>query len=70
MTKYKFERMDFESAMMIINVVVIIAWNKGAYVGLPVAIIGLVWDLIDKVHVNGILMHLALIIMNHHFLMI
>ena len=41
-TKYRFERMDLAAAFMVLNVIAIISWNKGAYVGLPVNVVGLI----------------------------
>ena len=68
MTKYKFERMDFEALMMMLNVLFVIAWNKGAYIGLPVAIICFIWDILDKTHINCAILHLSLVVMNTYFL--
>lgn len=66
--KYKFERMDLAALTTILNTIAIIAWNKGAFVGLPVNIIGLGLDLRDGCHINNVLMRLALIVMNIYFL--
>ena len=65
---YHFERMDLASALMIVNVITIIVYNKGAYVGLPVALGGLIWDIHDRCHINAIVMRLAVIAMNIYFL--
>ncbi len=65
---YKFEHMDLTALFMVINTLVIILWNKGAYVGLPVNIIGLGWDLYEGCHINNVVMRLALIAMNIFFL--
>ena len=67
-TKYHFEHMDLEAAFMVLNVIAIIAWNKGAYVGLPVNVVGLIWDLREKPHINNVIMRLGLIVMNGYFL--
>lgn len=68
MRKYKFERMDLVALFAVLNTLAIIAWNKGAYVGLPVNIIGLSWDLKEGCHINNVIMRLALIAMNIYFL--
>ena len=67
-TKYHFERMDLAAVFMVLNVIAIIAWNKGAYVGLPVNMVGLIWDLREKPHINNVVMRLGLIVMNGYFL--
>lgn len=69
-SKYRFERMDLSAFMMIINLIAIIAWNKGAYIGLPVAVIGLIWDLREGCHINNIVMRITTAIMNIYFLTI
>lgn len=66
--KYKYEHMDLAALMTFINTLVIILWNKGAYVGLPVNLIGLVYDLKKSCHINNIIMRLSLIAMNVYFL--
>lgn len=65
---YQFERMDLAASLCILNTIAIIAWNKGPWVGLPVNIIGLFWDLKDGCHLNNVAMRLALIVMNIYFL--
>lgn len=65
---YQFERMDLSAFFTVLNTIAIIAWNKGAYVGLPVNIIGLIWDLREKPHINNVVMRLALIVLNIYFL--
>lgn len=65
---YQFERMDLAAFFAVLNTIAIILWNKGAYVGLPVNIIGLIWDLREKPHINNVVMRLALIALNIYFL--
>ena len=65
---YKFERMDLMAIFAVLNTTAIIVWNKGAYVGLPVNVIGLIWDLREGCHINNVVMRLALIVMNVYFL--
>ena len=65
---YQFERMDLAAIFTVFNTIAIIVWNKGAFVGLPVNVIGLIWDLRTKPHINNVVMRLALIVMNIYFL--
>lgn len=67
-TSYQFERMDLAAIFAILNTIAIIAWNRGAWVGLPVNVVGLIWDLREKPHINNVIMRLALIVMNIYFL--
>lgn len=66
--KYQYEHMDLAALMTFINTLVIILWNKGTYVGLPVNLIGLVYDLKKGCHINNVIMRLSLIAMNIYFL--
>lgn len=66
--KYKYEHMDLAALITFINTLVIIVWNKGAYIGLPAAICGLVYDLWKGCHINNIIIRLSLIAMNIYFL--
>lgn len=66
--KYQYEHLDLAALMTLINTIVILAWGKGAYVGLPVAIIGLIYDLRKGCHINNIVMRVSLIVMNVYFL--
>lgn len=66
--KYKYEHMDLVALLTFLNTLVIILWNKGAYIGLPVAIGGLVYDLRHGCHINNIIIRLSLAAMNIYFL--
>lgn len=66
--KYKYEHMDLVALVTLINTLTIIVWNKGAYVGLPAAAIGLILDLKRGCHFNNIIIRLSLIAMNIYFL--
>lgn len=68
--KYKYEHMDLAALCTIVNTIAIIVWNKGAYIGLPVNVIGLVYDLRKGCHINNVVMRLSLIIMNIYFLLL
>lgn len=65
---YQFERMDLAAIFTVFNTIAIIVWNRGAWVGLPVNAVGLIWDLRTKPHINNVVMRLALIVMNIYFL--
>lgn len=67
-TPYRFERMDLAAIFAVFNTTAIIVWNRGAWVGLPVNVVGLIWDLRAKPHINNVVMRLALIVMNIYFL--
>lgn len=66
--RYRYEHMDLAALMTLINTLAIIFWNKGAYIGLPVAAIGLVYDLRNGCHINNVVIRLSLIAMNVYFL--
>lgn len=68
--KYKYEHMDLVALCGCLNTIAIIAWNRGAYVGLPVNIVGLIYDLKKGCHINNVIMRLSLIIMNIYFLIL
>lgn len=65
---YKYEHMDLASFFTVLNTLVIIFLDKGPYVGIPVNVIGLFYDLKQGCHINNIVMRLSLIIMNIYFL--
>ena len=65
---YVYERMDAAAFFAVLNTIAIIVWNCGAWVGLPVNIVGLWLDLRDHPHINNVVMRLALIVMNIYFL--
>ena len=66
--KYKYEHTDLVAIITLLNTIAIIAFNKGAYIGLPAAIIGLCYDLIKGCHINNVIIRISLIIMNFYFL--
>ena len=66
--KYCYEHMDLAALMTLLNTLAIIFFNKGAYIGLPVAVIGLYYDLRKGCHINNIIIRLSLIAMNVYFL--
>lgn len=66
--KYKYEHMDLAALCTLLNTLVILAWNKGAYIGLPINVIGLMYDLRKGCHINNVVIRLSLIVMNLYFL--
>lgn len=66
--RYKYEHMDIVALLTLLNTLAIIIWNKGAYVGLPVAVVGLYYDLKQGCHWNNVVIRLSLIAMNCYFL--
>lgn len=67
--KYKFEWNDLRSVATVINVLLIMCYGLSiAWFGLGIALVGLVKDLTDDRHINGIVMHLAGVALNIHFL--
>ena len=66
---YKFEWTDLRAIITIINVVLIMIFGLSiAWFGLAVAIVGLVRDFTSDRHLNGILMHLASVVLNLYFI--
>lgn len=66
---YKFEYNDLRCFITIINVMLIMKYGLSiAWFGLAVAGIGLVKDFVVDRRINGILMHLANVILNIYFL--
>ena len=67
--KYHYEHMDLVDLLTFLNTIAIVFWNKGAYIGLPVAVFGLAYDLYYGCHWNNVSVRLSLIIMNLYFLL-
>ena len=66
---YKFEMNDLRAVIQIVNVVLIMIFGLSiSWFGLAVAVAGLIKDFIHDRHINGILMHLASIVLNLYFL--
>ena len=66
---YKFEWNDLRAIITIINVVLIMIFGLSiAWFGLAVAVVGLIRDFTNDRHLNGILMHLASVVLNLYFI--
>ena len=67
---YKFEWNDLRCFVTVINVMLIIIYGLSiSWFGLFVAAVGVVKDLTTDRKVNGLLMHLANIVLNVYFLL-
>ena len=67
--RYKFEWNDLRAFITVINVILIMIYGLSiAWFGLAVAVAGLIKDFIHDRHINGILMHLASVVLNLYFL--
>ena len=68
-TPYRFEWNDLRCFVTIINVVLIMIYGLSiAWFGLAVALVGIVKDLTTDHKINGLLMHLANVVLNVYFL--
>lgn len=68
-TSYKFEWNDLRCFITVINIVLIMIYGLSiSWFGLGVAIIGIVKDLTVDHKINGLLMHLANVVLNVYFL--
>ena len=70
-SKYKFEWNDLRALAMIVNVVLIMIFGLSiSWFGLGIAVFGLVKDLTSDRHINGMLMHIASMVLNIYFLIL
>ena len=68
---YKFEWNDLRCFVTVINVILIMIYGLSiAWFGLFVALFGIVRDLTTDRHINGLIMHLANVVLNSYFLLI
>lgn len=67
---YRFEWNDLRAGITLLNVILIIIFGLSvSWFGLAVAIFGICKDFSQHRHINDVLMHLANIILNVHFLL-
>ena len=67
--KYKFEWNDLRCFITVVNVILIMIYGLSiAWFGLAVAIIGVIKDLAVDHRINGLIMHLANVVLNIYFL--
>ena len=68
-TPYKFEMNDLRAVVQIINVTLIMIFGLSiSWFGLTIAFCGLIKDFTTDRHINGILMHMAGVVLNLFFL--
>ena len=68
---YKFEWNDLRAFAMVVNVVLIMMYGLSiAWFGLGIAIVGIIKDLTTDRHINGLLMHIASLVLNIYFLVL
>lgn len=68
---YVFEWNDLRCFITVVNVVLILMYGLSiAWFGLAVAVLGIVKDLTIDRRINGLLMHIANLILNVYFLLI
>ena len=66
---YKFEWNDLRAFITVLNVVLIMIYGLSiAWIGLAVAVVGIVKDLCIDRKINGLIMHLANVVLNVFFL--
>lgn len=65
-TDYKFEWNDLRAVLQLVNVALIVfcGFNVGAIFGLIIGGLGLIKDFAIDRHINGIVLHLAGVILN------
>ena len=68
---YKFEWNDLRCFITVVNVVLIMIYGFSiSWFGLAVAAVGIIKDLTTDRKINGLLMHVANLILNIYFLLI
>lgn len=68
---YRFEWNDLRCFATVLNVVLIIIYGLSiAWFGLGIAVVGIVKDLTTDHKINGLLMHLASVVLNIYFLVL
>ena len=66
---YKFEWNDLRAFITVINVILIMVYGLSiAWFGLAIAFIGVIKDLFVDRRINGLIMHLANVVLNIYFL--
>ena len=68
---YKFEWNDLRCFITVVNVILIMIYGFSiSWFGLAVAAVGIIKDLTTDRRINGLLMHVANLILNIYFLLI
>ena len=69
--KFKFEWNDLRAFITVINVVLVMVYGLSiAWFGLAVATLGVIKDLAVDHKINGLVMHLASVVLNVYFLVL
>jgi len=67
---YKFEWNDLRCFITVVNVILIMIYGFSiSWFGLAVATVGVIKDLTTDRKINGLLMHLANVVLNSYFLL-
>lgn len=67
---YKFEWNDLRCFITVVNVILIMIYGFSiSWFGLAVATVGVIKDLTTDRRINGLLMHLANVVLNSYFLL-
>ena len=68
---YKFEWNDLRCFITVVNTILIMIYGFSiAWFGLAVAVIGIIKDLTTDRRINGLIMHIANVVLNIYFLLI
>jgi len=68
---YKFEWNDLRCFITVVNTILIMIYGFSiAWFGLAVAVIGIIKDLTTDRKINGLIMHIANVVLNIYFLLI
>lgn len=68
---YKFEWNDLRCFITVVNVILIMIYGFSiSWFGLAVAAVGIIKDLTTDRRINGLLMHIANLVLNIYFLLI
>lgn len=70
-TNFRLEWNDIRALATVINVVLIMTLGlQTAWFGLAIAVLGIIKDLTVDRHINGLVMHLATVVLNIYFLLL
>ena len=68
-TRYHFEWNDLRCVAMVINVILVMMFGLSiSWLGLGIAVVGLIKDFTTDRRINGIIMHFASVALNIYFL--
>lgn len=68
---YKFEWNDLRAIATVLNVILIMMFGLSiAWFGLGIALVGVIKDLTTDRRINGLIMHLSMVVLNSYFLLL